>query len=317
MYEIVKMVFGSHLYGTSSDTSDTDIKGVFIPNKRDILLGTIKHHYSEKREKAPGEKNTSDDIDIEMFSIQEFIRKACEGQTIALDMLHVPENKIINKNEIWDSIIKQRERFYTKSLSAFVDYAQKQAAKYGVKGSRLNSVKKFIDFLNTYNDSSTKLSELWAFIEEDEHIRFIPDTPNGISQFQICGKIFQSTCRVSYVLPIINAYYNEYGSRAQKAATNEGVDFKALSHAVRAAMEVKELLTEGTITFPLKEADLVKKIKYGQMDYTTQVCPILENLIDECKELSAASTLPETVDQEYWNNFIINVMKNHIEKEIT
>ncbi len=315
MYEIVRMVFGSHLYGTSSEESDLDIKGVFIPNHRDVLLGRIKHSYSEKREKAHGEKNTSKDTDIEIFSIQEFIEKACQGQTVALDMLHAPENMIINKNEIWNLIVANREKFYTKNLSAFVDYAQRQAAKYGVKGSRLNSAKKFIDLLKSFNPS-TKLHEFWNSIEEDEHSKFINPTPNGIEQFEICGKIFQSTSRVSYVLPIIQTYYDVYGERARLAARNEGIDFKAVSHAIRAALEIKELLTEGTITFPLKEADLVKKIKYGQLDYTTQVCPVLESLIEECRELSENSNLPEQADREYWENFVIETMKNNLLKGV-
>lgn len=315
MYEIVRMIFGSHLYGTSSEESDLDIKVVFIPNSRDVLLGKIKHFYSEKRKKAHGEKNTSKDVDIEMFSIQEFIEKACQGQTIALDMLHAPENMIINKNEIWESIIANREKFYTKNLSAFIGYAQRQASKYGVKGSRLNSAKKFIDLLKSF-DPNTKLYEFWKSIEEDEHSKFINPTPNGIEQFEICGKVFQSTSRVSYILPIIQRYYDIYGERARLASRNEGIDFKAISHAIRVSLEIKELLTEGTITFPLKEADFIKKIKNGQLDYMTQVCPVLENLIEECQILSEKSSLPSQPDIEYWENFIIKVMKNYISKEM-
>lgn len=183
--------------GHSSEESDLDIKGVFILDHRDVLLGEYKNILIQKREKAHGEKNTSKDIDIEIFSIQEFIEKACQGQTVALDMLHAPENMIINKNEIWNLIVANREKFYPKSLSAFVDYAQRQASKYGVKGSRLNSAKKFIDLLKSFNPS-TKLHEFWNSIEEDEHSKFINPT-NGIEQFEICGKYSESTSRVSYV----------------------------------------------------------------------------------------------------------------------
>ena len=50
-FVLVKMFFGSHLYGTTNENSDTDLKGVFLPNKRDILLGRIPQQYSFKRNK--------------------------------------------------------------------------------------------------------------------------------------------------------------------------------------------------------------------------------------------------------------------------
>ena len=39
---IVKMKFGSHLYGTSTLLSDTDYKAVYIPEARDIILQRIQ-----------------------------------------------------------------------------------------------------------------------------------------------------------------------------------------------------------------------------------------------------------------------------------
>jgi len=38
---IVKMKFGSHLYGTATVDSDLDYKGVFLPSKKEVLLGKI------------------------------------------------------------------------------------------------------------------------------------------------------------------------------------------------------------------------------------------------------------------------------------
>ena len=43
---IVKMKFGSHLYGTDTENSDVDYKGVFLPSKEDILLGRIQKSYN-------------------------------------------------------------------------------------------------------------------------------------------------------------------------------------------------------------------------------------------------------------------------------
>jgi predicted nucleotidyltransferase len=44
---ICETVFGSHLYGTSTEQSDRDYKGIFLPSAQDILLGRIPKTSSE------------------------------------------------------------------------------------------------------------------------------------------------------------------------------------------------------------------------------------------------------------------------------
>lgn len=324
---IVKMTFGSYLYGTYGPDSDTDLKGVFLPDKRDILLGRIPHQYSFKRNKNEGEKNTKNDIDLEIFSLHEFIKLACEGQTVALDMLHAPKEMLIipkvkgtniplmSGENIWDEIIKHKEKFYTKNLHSFIGYAQRQAAKYGVKGSRLNTASEFLRILDMRGSYDT-LGDFWdslkSMLENDEHVHFLGKDENGIEKIQVCGKQFHATAHVHYIIPIMKKFYDNYGERAKQAAENEGIDWKAISHAVRAAFEVKELLIDKTITFPLKEAEIIKKIKYGHMDYTTEAAPLLEDLISECKELVEKSDLPEKVDRKFWDDFIIEVIEEYV-----
>ncbi len=159
MQVIVKMVFGSHLYGTSTSESDMDYKGVFLPCKKDILLGRIPQscHLSTGDDFS---RNTSHDIDIEFYSLHYFIKLACQGQTVAMDMLHAPEVMILENSLIWQTIVKNRERFYSKNLKAFIRYARSQASKYGVKGSRMNAVNQFLALLKQF-DGDLKMRLIW------------------------------------------------------------------------------------------------------------------------------------------------------------
>ena len=309
--ELVKMFFGSHLYGTATPESDTDYKGVFMPSKKDILLGRIPKSINTMTKKDNEAKNSSEDVDTEIYSLQYFIKLACEGQTVALDMLHAPPNMILSSHPVWDEIVKERHRFYTCNLKAFIGYARKQAAKYGIKGSRLNAARQIIDYLSD-KDPASKLSEWWCDLPHGEHLHFVDDNPNEIPQFQVCGKILQATQRVDYALKIINNFYEAYGKRAEKAAKNEGVDWKAISHAVRSALQVKEVLIDGTITFPLKETSTVLAIKNGEMDYTTEAAPLLESLMDEVETLSEKSELPQKVDRKFWDNFLVKTIETYV-----
>ncbi|MDR1622538.1 MAG: nucleotidyltransferase domain-containing protein [Synergistaceae bacterium] len=56
---------------------------------------------------------------------------------------------------------------------------------------------------------------------------------------------------------------NRFGDRAKEAERNLGLDYKALSHALRALMQMEELLLTGRIRFPLKEREELIAVKMG------------------------------------------------------
>ena len=58
----------------------------------------------------------------------------------------------------------------------------------------------------------------------------------------------------------IESKIDQYGDRT-KLAHESGFDAKGFSHAVRCCLETADILKQGYITFPLKQADLVKEFK--------------------------------------------------------
>lgn len=100
----------------------------------------------------------------------------------------------------------------------------------------------------------------------------------------------------------------EYTSQRTKDAA-DGNDWKALSHALRALLEVKELLSFGTINFPLKDSQFLLDVKLGKIDRDTvdrffefELSTILENV--------QANKLGWKYDQDFWNEFILKEIKN-------
>ena len=304
---IVKMKFGAHLYGTATLESDVDYKGIFMPSKHEVLLGRIPKSHS----RSTGEdrsRNTKDDIDIEIYSFHYFIKLACDGQTVAMDMLHAPEELILQSSHIWKEIVKNRDKFYTKNLKSFIDYARRQASKYGIKGSRINAALQVLELLKK-EDPSKKMREVWDELPRVEHCYDIASDPSGMRQYQVCGKSFQESATIGYVIPIIEKFYNDYGRRAKLAAENKNIDWKAISHALRAAYQTREILTENNLVFPLKMAPFLLKVKQGKLDYFSEVVPVLESLMEEVEALSRQSTLPEKVDRKFWDQFICDAVE--------
>lgn len=304
------MLFGAHLYGTATPQSDLDYKGVFLPTKEEVLLGRIpkSRHYSTGSSAC---KNTAADTDVELYSLHYFVKLACDGQTVALDMLHAPAEAILESSTIWDTIVRNREKFYTKNIQSFVDYARRQASRYGIKGSRLNATAQVLDILKRENPEQ-KIRVVWEQLPRTEHCFDREPDANGMRQFQVCGKTFQESASIGCVIPILQKYYDEYGRRAQSASENKNIDWKAVSHALRAAYQVREILTEGTITFPLRAADFLRQVKQGALDYISEVAPVLEGLMDEVETLACTSSLPEKVDRAFWERFICETLEREL-----
>ena len=317
------MVFGSHLYGLDTPTSDRDYAGIYIPTLTDMMLGRVQDEISISTGNQHS-KNTSEDKDIKTVSLNRFIKLACEGQTEELDMLHVTSQHIISGSMVWNDIQANRHRFYTKDMTSLVGYLKKQAAKYGVKGSRLAAMQIVIKFLQRNINLHKELYgqnvkprlgdvpiELWP--KGDYIDTIIERHMGGKRSLVVCEKEYESACKLEYILERIEKMYEGYGDRARQAERNEGVDWKAVSHAFRAAYQAKEIYENGTVTYPLIKRDLILKIKQGELEYKTEVAPALDSLIDEVRLLSDRSSYPESVDKDWWDEWLLRLYSRMFE----
>jgi predicted nucleotidyltransferase len=322
---LIKAVAGSHLFGTSTPESDMDYKGVYVPSSDEILLG----NYSDTRQSSTGDndsKNSKDDIDIELYSVKKFMKMVSRGDTAALELLFTPEDLIIEKDPLWDEILKHRDKFLSKSISSMIGYARQQANKYGIKGSRMGELSNAMKALKEIEKETKgpKMKHGWEKIQEAlkgfQHVHFIMlnakhEGASDVPALDILGKKFDYHCEFSYVLEILKRIYKNYGQRARQAQKNNGIDWKALSHAMRVCLQGTELLEKHTITLPLPSysKNMVLNVKCGKVEYK-DVEKNLELLLDNLEIVRENSTLPKKVDQEFLNKLIIDIHKKVIDK---
>lgn len=157
-----------------------------------------------------------------------------------------------------------------------------------------------------------RLKDVWNSLPNLEHTKKYIDEKSGIKMYEVCGKKFQETVKISYVSECLERHYKEYGHRAILAKENKGLDFKALSHAIRAAMQLCEIYETGDLKYPLKHADFLKKVKNGEYDYTTEIEPILNLYMDLAEKLSEESNYPEKVSTLYWDKWLIGVYEEYV-----
>lgn len=341
---LFETVSGSKLYGTNSETSDTDIKGVFLPNINDLILNKAPKHYTSSTGSI-SDRNSNEDIDKTYYSLQYFLELAAKGETNAIDLLFAYTNKnaVLQISDIWVELTKNIDKIITKNINAYLGYCKSQAFKYSIKGEKLNNFKEFELFCEKYlNDGdvltlydaihkefysgvqSVFFNEFNSWIgnpnQEKTHIMMNTNTFNfGEHCYIITASNKESFLQISDVkFPIkdniSSSYYKvkkvigSYGKRAENAAADNGADYKAISHCVRVLLQVEELLKTGSIIFPLKDAEFIKSIKYKTTNLTFDgIIDFINKKIDYIENvLLPNSKLRDKADHKWIEKFILN-----------
>lgn len=305
--------FGSFLYGTNLPTSDTDYKVIYLPNKESMLVNSWPYSFSRNTGNEHS-KNTKDDVDIEFNSLHKFIYELGKGDTGALDVAYSFTNHdaVVYMAPEMNDFFNNVEKFYDiTNLKSYLGYAQAQAMKYSVKGERLSLIKQCVLWLEEHQEyKDSKVSEFYkefldscgtgnlCFLSEDKYIH-------------ILGSDYMLTNNYSYFFNCLKKKENKYGERAKivyESFSKKGVsaDWKALSHAYRCICQVQELLNEGRINFPLKDAEKIIRIKQGLENFQDVVSDISDG-INKIEHNIPNSNLKSLKDKEFINKFILQL----------
>lgn len=309
--------FGSHLYGTDSPNSDLDLRGIFLPGKTALYL-----------EKAPKSlrfstgddhnRNAETDMDIDLWSLQYWLLKLLpEGDTNALDMLFSPTNisGMLYMDPLMPQVFKQYKQFINlDGTRGYAGYALGQAKKYGIRGSRLGVIKCIKNWLDAHNEQVENSRTLNDFVDSlvyacgDDAYCQIKEI-NTEKALIVCGKYHICSIKPQEFARRINDNYEQYGERSRLAEQNQGIDWKALSHAMRALFQVEELVKTGKIVYPLKSATQIKEIKAGKypwLDVEKMIVDKLAEITNLCQNCGEFKNFNHSLAEELILNFYIN-----------
>jgi hypothetical protein len=325
---IVVTQVGSRMFGTQRPDSDYDFIHIYKPHLSRMLLGKNDQPAQEKvvHENGRVDEHTH-------WSVQHFFKLLAQGQTQALEVAfatswHAGDPKIQYSHHYWTAFQKDfkgnPKKWLSKNTAAFVGYCRSQANKYSVKGERLEAVNTVLEYLKdlpkTYNGtlhmrladySPSVIGDILSYHQVNEYIDVV-SIPSGhggtMLHLSVCGKKCPWHFTLKEAIAIYQRLYDEYGARAKASSDNGNVDWKALSHAARVTIEAKELLTDHTITLPLKQAEWIRNIKNGNVA-EHEVTEFLDTGLAEIEHLRETSTLAEKVDQELYDEWIIRAYK--------
>lgn len=323
MKNIVKITFGSHLYGTYTEQSDLDIKAIYLPTAKDILLQKVKPVIIQSRNKEKGEKNTPADIDFEAYSPEKFLTLVADGYLVALEMYFAPDEYIVTKpNPLWDNIKKVAYKLLNKNADLFIRYCKQQALKHGNKSERMIVAQQILNILikaENYHGKTQKVRiiEPKLIDLQNENQLCIGEitykNTKTARYFEICGKKILLDLSLKSAIKIAQNIIDE-NSHASKNIHNN-INWKAMHHAVRVGREAIEYLSTQSITFPRPDADYLRAIKYGEISFE-QVSDEIETLFNDIQSAAQTSKLPVGYDRKIIDDFIENLYRNIIIKDM-
>jgi len=291
-YQVLYLSYaGSKLHGTDHEDSDLDLKGIYMPTEKDMILGNYPKTLSLSTGSADS-KNNKEDVDVFLYSLFEFIDKLAKSDINAVELFF----SIDSAAKIDSSFLieyMRRHMPFQFSYSSFKGFSSKNFSKVLSAKENLKKLEKLRDLIEQESDCNLKLKDLDLsdFNYDKKFLKLKDNFKLGLN------------ATICYAYDLIQEKISEYGYRIK----TDDSEFKALSHALRSLLEAKELKETGKIRFPLRDAYHLREIKLGNVDKDR----IIENIEKLEKKVSQYEGVKN--DQEIVNDFKYVLYKMYFE----
>lgn len=286
---MLKLLAGSHLYGTATPTSDEDFKVIVVPDLRDLLLGKrlgVDRVRYDASGNTVGEHETMppNGWEAEIVPVHKLVHDYLGGQAYAVEAVFACQdagrNAVVRDEALLRLCARLRQEFTTSNVDGMVGFAVKQVFDYVRRGERLNEAEKvrdvllgLVDTLHLQTLEGLRFDDAFDgaigfcvldYVIAETGLQRGQTTNNGrtMDTLELNGRSYLETSQVTHVLAQVDKLIKSYGDRTRGAAEKD-VDWKSLSHAVRVFQQTLELLYTGTMVFPRWNAEDLLQIKKG------------------------------------------------------
>jgi hypothetical protein len=327
MRELLRVTYGSKLYGTDTPASDTDIKVVYLPEFKDVLLGK-KHSTYKKRWDGEGQLITDDKqpmpnngVEIEFIPFQVFTRDFLGGQTYALELVFSQMSKT---EDVDGWLISLAMNFLTANVASMAGFAQKQTMDYVHRGQRLQQALTIEEALGTlerlavgfYTIPNPRLDTIVEGVSLLARLVALTGAELGTTvnngrtllTLKLNGREYLETTTLQHLTTAVEKLISSYGERSAEAGKKD-VDWKSLSHAVRVYEQAQELLTTGKITFPRTNAVELLAIKQGETNIELVKARLLtlEDSVNMLQEMNPLGLQTRSVQLDrYFDDWLLH-----------
>ena len=334
---LLQCISGSKAYGLDTPQSDTDIRGVFILDKKEYY----GLDYIEQVE------NTTNDVIY--YELKRFMELLARNNPNMLELLSVPADKVLYKHPVMDWI--RPEIFLSKlCFQTFAGYAKSQIKKAkGLNKKIFNPIdekrKNVPDFCYIVEGYSAIPLQDWLnrnhYRQEECGLINIPHSRDMYAVFHqsqtnekllgICSgdnandiqlssipKKLEPKAIMSFNKNGYSAYCKEYAeywewvskrneARFQNTLQHgKNYDAKNMMHTFRLLNMAEEIAVEKRIHVFRKDREFLLKIRNGDFLYD-ELVKMAGEKITEIETLYAQSDLPEAPDKNQINELLIKI----------
>ncbi|KMY54349.1 hypothetical protein AC623_10760 [Bacillus sp. FJAT-27231] len=222
---IILTTTGSYAYGTNTESSDRDYKGICIPPVEYYLGLESFNEYNTTGGK--NFKNTKDDVDVTITHINKFVKDAMSGVPNNIEILFARQKDYLKITDLGQQLIDNRHLFLSKNIQKkFGGYAYAQIQQLKNKKisdtEKQDSVKHSVYDTKLFMHSIRLLTSAIEILETGDYNAFRPnrqlllDCRNGKYSFE-------------EAIEMIKVYDNQLKTSLEKSPLPETPDYKKIN----------------------------------------------------------------------------------------
>lgn len=338
---IIRVVAGSHSYGTNLPTSDWDERGIFINKMEDVVLNFDRVEQVE----LPRD-------DIVLYELTKYMTLLSEQNPNILEIVWAEPEDVLHKNAAGQILLDHRADFLTSNVyNSYVNYALSQLKRIKGHNHWINKPQdeeapKECEYISvvlnmTENKSMNKhapLTEhcaislgnnnyaLWnsekigftganwinkdgciVSVDKSQRTKFLEKNkkPDLIVKYNL--EIYKSNHT------IWKNYWNWKNNRNETRSALEqvhGYDTKHAMHLIRLLRSGKDILEHGIVPVKRTDADYLLSIRAGEYSYE-EIIKESDKLIADCESLYKKTKLPSTFDIKLLKKVTMDIYKEH------
>lgn len=278
---------GSHLYGTTTEHSDIDIRGVCLPPES-ALIGLDSFEQFQPKTIAAREWSGAhlgvESDDLAIYSLGKFLRLALDSNPNIVELLYAPHDAMLFHSKWWAQVLEKRSLLVSQRVvHTFAGYATGQLV-------RIRRHKDWLDHPPEQPDPA----DFGIVIREGGQHDWTDR--NQYNAYQSRLKNWQNYTKWRT---------NRNPARAE-LERKFGYDTKHAAHLYRLVMEANELLKTGHLTLPLDDdrRRLFMDVLGGKFSYES-VVNFGSAEVEGLARFVEGSPLPAHPDRKAINAFLI------------
>ena len=307
---------GSYAYGTNTENSDLDVRGIALNTKEEIL--TNKNF----------EQFINEETDTTIYSFNKIVTLLSSCNPNTCELLGLKPEHYIYVHPIGKELLNNKKMFLSKrAINTFGGYANAQARRLWNKVNHSASQSEQEQYiLNTINNAMYDIKFAYQDFTDEEIKLYIDKSPQEGYDTEIFMDVnlkhypLRDYCSVWNEMKSIVSSYNKIGKRNKHAIEHDKIG-KHMMHLIRLYMMCIDILEkEEIITYREKEHDLLMDIRNGKyLDSNNQPTSDFNDLLNEYEKkfdyAKLNTSLPDNSDYKKINEFMMSVNERVVRGE--